>query len=97
MYAVIFTAEINEVDEEYFSTAQQMRELAIEKYGCLEFKALTEGDQEVAISYWPSLEYIGKWKDDPEHLKAQQLGRERWYNNYKVQVVRVEYEYEKSA
>ncbi len=46
MYAVIFRAEINELDDSYSEMATQMRELAIKKYGCTEFTAVTKGNQE---------------------------------------------------
>ena len=71
MYAVIFHAEIAQLDDEYFVTAKQMRELAINEYGCLDFVATTEGAREIAISYWPSLEHIQHWKQNAEHLQAQ--------------------------
>lgn len=89
MYAVIFHAEIAQLDDEYFATAKQMRELAITQYGCLEFVATTEGTREIAISYWQSLEHIQHWKQNAEHLQAQQQGRARWYKSYKVEVVEV--------
>jgi len=95
MYAVIFTAKIKEIDDEYMIVATRMRELATEKYGCVDFKAVSEGEQEIAISYWPSLKDIENWKNDPEHIKAQALGQQRWYSEYKVQVVKIEREYEK--
>ena len=87
MFAVIFHAEIAQLDDEYFATAKQMRELAISHYGCLDFVATTEGSREIAISYWPSLEHIPHWKENTEHLQAQQQGRARWYKSYKVEVV----------
>ena len=37
MYAVIFKATVKQLDDEYSQTAKRMRELAIEKYGCLDF------------------------------------------------------------
>ena len=89
MYAVIFTAEIKELDETYANMAARMRELAESKYGCTGFTALTEGSQEVAISYWESMAQIRAWKQDPEHIVAQELGREKWYSSYQVQVVQV--------
>ena len=70
-----------------------MRELAKSKYGCIDFKALTEGNQEIAISYWRSEDDIKAWKQDPEHQLAQKLGREKWYKSYQVQIVKVEREY----
>ena len=56
MYAVIFRAKTKKLDEVYFETAKRMRELALNEYGCLEFTAVTEGVNEIVISYWDSLE-----------------------------------------
>lgn len=89
MYAVIFKAEINKLDSEYSATAERMRDLAIKEYGCTEFTACTEGDNEIAISYWPSQEHIKAWRSNPEHQVAQKLGKEKWYKSYKVQVTKV--------
>ena len=89
MYAVIFRAEINELDEAYADMAARMRDLAMQKYGCVEFTAMTEGKQEIAISYWDDQEQIKAWKQDPEHRKAQKLGRSKWYKSYRVQVVEI--------
>ncbi len=90
MYAVIFRAEIAQLDAEYQDTAARMRELAMERYGCREFTACTEGNREIAISYWDSEEQILAWKRDREHLAAQQKGRASWYASYTVEVARIE-------
>ena len=89
MYAVIFKAKTKELDEEYFIMAKHMRELAMNKYGCTEFTAVTEGREEIAISYWDSMEQIAKWKQDSEHLVAQELGKSKWYEDYVVEIVEV--------
>jgi heme-degrading monooxygenase HmoA len=88
-YAVIFRAEILQLDAEYAATAQRMRDLAISAYGCVEFTACTEGNREIAISYWETLEQIRRWKQNAEHLAAQEKGRSRWYRSYTVDVVEV--------
>jgi heme-degrading monooxygenase HmoA len=89
MFAVIFRAKIKELDSSYFETAKRMRDLAFEKYGCLDFVSLSENGDEVAISYWPSLEAIKDWRNDIEHKSAQRKGSEIWYLSYKVGVVEV--------
>lgn len=89
MYAVIFEAQINQLDENYFTTAARMRELATSNYGCVDFTSATEGDKEISISYWDSLEQIQKWKQDEEHIQAQELGKSKWYNSYSVKVVEI--------
>src|SRR5690606_32823246 len=93
MYAVIFRAQVAQLDEEYSRMAARLRELALSEYGCLEFAGLTEGNQELTISYWESESQIKAWKQDVEHLLAQSLGRSSWYRRYKVQVVEIKREY----
>jgi heme-degrading monooxygenase HmoA len=89
MYAVIFRAEILALDAGYTSMANRMRDLAINEYGCVEFVACTQGNSEIAISYWESEEHIQRWKQNAEHLVAQEKGRSTWYKSYTVQVVEV--------
>ncbi len=93
MYAVIFRAKPGTQDDEYGKTVARMRELAFDKYGCLDFIAVTEGDQEIAISYWQNEEEIREWKTDSEHFLAQEAGRSKWYESYVVQVVEIKREY----
>ena len=93
MYVVIFRARIRRLDAEYSAMAARMRELALEQFGCLEFHAVTEGEYEVALSYWPDEVSIRAWKAHPEHVLAQRSGRDRWYESYSVQVARIEREY----
>jgi len=71
------------------------RRAQVIKYGCKEFTAVTEGSQEIAISHWESLEQIKAWKANSEHIKAQELGKSKWYSDYKVEIVEVISNYEK--
>ena len=93
MYAVIFTAKIKDLDDNYSKTAQMMREKAMSDYGCTAFNSTTEDENEIAVSYWPDLESIQAWKQDKNHLMAQQSGREVWYESYQVDVVKIERSY----
>jgi len=93
MYAVIFRAKIAGLDEEYSRVAERMKELALEEYGCIEFISVTQGSEEIAISYWENEDQIRKWKSNSEHTIAQELGRSKWYESYTVQVVKVIREY----
>jgi heme-degrading monooxygenase HmoA len=93
MYAVIFRAELKEIDESYFETASRLRELAVTKYACAGFTSVNEGNKEISISYWNSKEQIMEWKQDGEHLAAQKLGREKWYKSYQIQVAAIVREY----
>ncbi|MGI9537528.1 MAG: antibiotic biosynthesis monooxygenase family protein [Desulfocapsaceae bacterium] len=93
MYAVIFRAATRSQDEEYVRTVKHMRELAISRYGCLDFVAVTEENQEIAISYWRDEESIHRWKQDAAHRIAQELGKSKWYESYSVEVVEIKRHY----
>jgi heme-degrading monooxygenase HmoA len=93
MFVVIFRAKARQLDDEYSAVAARMRELALSQFGCLDFQAVTEGHNEVALSYWPDEDSIRAWKSHAEHVLAQQLGRARWYESYVVQVALITREY----
>ena len=93
MYVVIFRARVRQFDAEYSAMAAHMRALALNQFGCLDFTATTEGDQEIAVSYWPDEASIRAWKQHTEHLAAQQLGRERWYASYEVDIAEIKRSY----
>lgn len=73
--------------------AERMVELAKEQPG---FLGIESARQEIGItvSYWESLEAIKQWKQNSDHLVAQQLGRTKWYESYKVRICLVERSYE---
>ena len=93
MYVVIFRAEVNELGEEYLRVAARLRELALGEFGCEQFLAVSEANNEVTLSYWRSEESIRAWKQHAEHVLAQELGRERWYESYVVQIAEIGREY----
>lgn len=97
MYAVIFKAEINKLDNSYYKTAKKMKEIAVNEYNCLEFSSCIEDNYEIAISYWPDKESITAWKNNPEHQQAQKQGKRKWYKSYQVQVVEILNQYNNRA
>jgi heme-degrading monooxygenase HmoA len=94
MYVVVFRAKIRAPDAEYARAAARVRELALGQFGCLAFHSVTEGEDEISLSYWPGEEAISAWKAHPEHALAQQAGRARWYADYSVDVAEVKRSYE---
>jgi len=85
MFAVIFKAKVKKLDKEFFETAERLRKIAFEEYGCLGMKSETKDGIETTISYWPSVEHIKRWKQNPEHLKAQKQAS-KWYESYEVRI-----------
>ena len=91
-FAVIFTSLSNQADTaDYARTAQHMLELAQRQPGYLGVEETRDDDGVgITVSYWRSLEAIAAWKNHADHLDAQRLGRERWYNAFRLRIARVE-------
>jgi heme-degrading monooxygenase HmoA len=93
-YAVIFTSLRTAADSPgYEKMAHRMVELASMQPGFLGVEN-ARGDDGVGItvSYWASLEAIGSWREHFEHRMAQELGREKWYQCYRLRICRLEAE-----
>jgi len=54
---------------------------------------MTQAVNGITICYWESLQAINVWKQDIEHLTAQKEGKERWYEQYRITVAKIDYEY----
>lgn len=91
-YAVIFTSLRTEVEEGYKDTAMLMVELAQQQPGYLGVESARDGVG-ITVSYWQSLEAIRNWKRQADHIIAQQLGKEKWYAQYKTRICLVERDY----
>jgi len=93
--AAIFTSIRTDVEEGY----EQMNELTITELdsieGYLGYKAFRdENGFGVNVSYWKDMEALKNWRDNTLHQKAQELGKEKWYTNYKLRICTVERDYE---
>ncbi|WP_440132968.1 antibiotic biosynthesis monooxygenase family protein [Chitinophaga sancti] len=91
-YAVIFTSLRTDVEDGYKDTATLMVELAKTQPGYLGVESARDGVG-ITVSYWKSLEAIRNWKQQADHIIAQQLGREKWYTQYKTRICLVERDY----
>lgn len=89
--AVIFTTRRAGESDGYEQTAARMREMACQSDGFLGIESARDPDgTAITVSYWRDEASARRWRLDPEHLAAQQAGRERWYESYEVRIARVE-------
>lgn len=91
-YAVIFTSVRTAGDNGYGEVADRMVTLAEQQPGFLGMESARE-DVGVTVSYWQDLDSIKQWKQNVEHLGAQKMGREQWYETFKVRIAKVERDY----
>ncbi|WP_298342415.1 antibiotic biosynthesis monooxygenase [uncultured Algibacter sp.] len=92
-YAVIFTSTQNKNIDGYSEMANKMEHLAKQQKGFLGIDS-ARNEVGITVSYWETLEDIKLWKQQSEHLEAQQKGRVDWYSWYNVRICKVEREYE---
>ncbi|MEU7823757.1 antibiotic biosynthesis monooxygenase [Catellatospora sp. NPDC049133] len=98
-HVAIFTITPSGTDPEgYAAMNEQMVTLAEAQPGYLgrESAVLPDGSDLVVI-YYADAESIHAWKRNPEHVLAQQLGRQKWLARYRVEVAHVERAYEFAA
>lgn len=91
-YAVIFSTLRTENDHGYEAMAEKMATLAATMPGYLGIES-ARNDIGVTVSYWKDLESIRNWKYNAEHVVARDLGREIWYQTYRLRIARVERDY----
>lgn len=91
-YAVLFSNHQTNDTEGYAEMAERMLELAKQQEGFLGVESARE-DLGITVSYWSDLESIKAWKENTEHLQAQQLGHEKWYSSFKTRIAKVERDY----
>ena len=94
-YAVIFSSTLADDATGYESMAGRMVDLAKEQDGFLgvESASRTSEGFGITVSYWRDLESIREWKAQSEHAAAQKMGRDAFYENYRLRIARVEREY----
>lgn len=91
-YAVIFTSIRTDGDNGYATMAEEMVRLATKQAGFLGMESARE-HLGITVSYWQDLAAIKAWKNNIEHLKAQKLGKEKWYAQFNVRIAKVEKSY----
>ncbi|MDH5571527.1 MAG: antibiotic biosynthesis monooxygenase [Gammaproteobacteria bacterium] len=91
-YAVIFTSILKTDDHAYHAMAETMLALARQQPGFIGVDSARE-ETGITVSYWQTLEDIKNWKQQTDHLQAQQSGKNKWYQSYQVRICKIEKEY----
>ena len=92
-YAVIFTSRLRNPDRDG-AMADRMEELARIQPGYLGHDSVRGVDGlGITVSYWATEDAVKAWRANAEHLGAQAMGRERFYNWFRLDVCRVERSY----
>jgi len=90
MILTIFRSRLRpEHREEYDRWAARMNELASSMPGFISIKTFAaEDDERVSLVEFESEETMRAWREQLEHKQAQELGRQKFYSHYRIQVCR---------
>ena len=90
-FTVIFTSQRSlSGDDIYDMTADRMVLLAQRQPGFLGVESVRGDDGiSITVSYWVDRAAIANWRQHVEHLAAQELGRQEFYDWYRIRVAEV--------
>ena len=98
MMVVIVEFELRAGAEAEFETALQQMQERVKQYdgflGEAPCSSIENENTFVTLFYWRDRESMKAWREDPEHLEIQQLGRDKLFALYKIRVCELEREYE---
>ena len=101
MIVVVFRSRLRpEHVEEYKEIAEEIDGLVTRAPGFISAKTFSAPDGErVTLAEFESEEAVAAWREQPRHRVAQRLGRERFYQQYRLQVCETlrDYGFERDA
>ena len=94
-WAVIFSSRRKtDGDNGYGAMSQVMMQRALAHPGCLGAESARSADGfGITVAYYKDEASIAAWRADMQHLSAQRLGQQRWYEHYELRIAKVERAY----
>jgi putative acetyltransferase len=90
-YVVAFSSQLKERSKKYDEVASEMVRLASDEPGYIGIiSTRNPNGGGFTASYWETSESILRWRQNPAHLVAQQLGRTEFYSQFKTTVALIE-------
>ncbi len=99
MIAIIFEVwPKNGQQDAYLEMAGEMRRLLDDVDGFISverFQSLTEPGKLLSLSFFRDQQAVERWRNTIEHRQAQSMGRQQFFDNYRIRVVEVLRDYGK--
>lgn len=91
MIIILFRSRLTpQAGEDYDSLLAEMGEYVKEQPGFVDVKSFTAEDGErLTIVWWKDQETLEQWRQNERHRAAKTLGRERWYEYYRMELAEV--------
>lgn len=76
--------------DEYYRALKRMSEIARTMPGYISHKPyIAEDGERLTLFEWESAETLHAWATHPEHVPVKELGRQKFYETYHLQVCEV--------
>lgn len=92
LYTATFMINVGNYDDEFHTLNSKVIAAAESNPGYLGRESWDDGDRNIVILYWRSLEDLASFSSHPDHLAAKQRYQE-WYGGYQVLVSEVKRAY----
>ena len=93
-YTVIFTSTRTAIDDGYTKLNDELWEDAQKLDGFIGAESMRgENGFGVTVLYFKDMDTIAEWSRYQKHIQAKELGKQKWYKDYRVRIAKVEREY----
>jgi heme-degrading monooxygenase HmoA len=90
MILVLFRSKLVHPSSGYPEMADEMEQLARTMPGFVDVKAYKAEDGErLTVVFWQDEQTLRAWREQARHRVAQRMGREQWYQYYKMDVATI--------
>jgi len=91
MIVILFLSRLTpDAGDDYAQMAGEMLSTAKDMPGFIDFKTFQAADGErLSIVRWHDQQTLAQWRSHPRHLIAQQQGRAKWYQYFRIEVAEV--------
>lgn len=91
MVLILFRSRLTpEAGDDYHVMADEMLTTARDMPGFVDFKMFRADDGErLSVIRWENQETLKAWREHSRHKIAQAAGRDRWYQNYEIEIAEI--------
>lgn len=92
MLVILFRSKLtSDAGQDYSDMNAELESLVRQQPGFIDVKSFKAEDGErLTVVWWKDQESLRQWRNLPRHRVAQETGRQKWYEYYKMEVATVE-------
>ena len=92
MLVILFRSRLtDQAKEDYNAMNDEMETLVRQNPGFIDVKSYKSEDGErLTVVWWRDEDSLREWRQQMRHREAQNTGRQKWYEYYKMDVAKVE-------